>query len=79
MFTFTRRGYIGTGVWSPHFLLEYPEVLREVYYDFVRAGTDVIQALQVNLERERERERENCSSFVVLCTSGEAEASVYGG
>ena len=51
---------MGTGVWSPHFLLEYPEVLREVYYDFVRAGTDVIQALQVNL---RERELFFCSTM----------------
>ena len=47
LFTFTRRGYIGTGVWSPHFVLDYPEVLREAHYDFVRAGTDVVQALQV--------------------------------
>ena len=47
VFTFTRRGYIGTGLWTPQFVLDYPEVLREAHYDFVRAGSDVVQALQV--------------------------------
>ena len=50
VFTFTRRGYIGTGLWTPQFVLDYPEVLREAHYDFVRAGSDVVQALQVGEE-----------------------------
>ena len=43
-------GYIGTGLWTPQFVLDYPEVLREAHYDFVRAGSDVVQALQVGEE-----------------------------
>ena len=43
-----RMGYIAHGVWVPEFLLEKPEVLRTVHYEFVDAGTDVTEAFQVN-------------------------------
>ena len=43
-----RRGYIGTGIWTPHFMLERPEVLTSMHYEFVHCGSDVVQALQVN-------------------------------
>ena len=42
-----RRGYVGTGIWTPEFILEYPEVLRSMHYEFVHCGSDVVQALQV--------------------------------
>ena len=41
------RGYIAHGVWVPEFVLEQPEVLRSVHYEFVHAGTDVTEAYQV--------------------------------
>ena len=43
----SRRGYIAHGVWVPEFMLEQPEVLRSVHEEFVHAGTDVIEAYQV--------------------------------
>lgn len=42
-----RMGYIAHGVWVPEFILEQPEVLRNVHYEFVHAGTDVTEAFQV--------------------------------
>lgn len=42
-----RMGYIAHGVWVPEFLLEQPEVLRSVHYEYVHAGTDVTEAFQV--------------------------------
>lgn len=42
-----RQGYIAHGVWVPEFILEQPEVLRNVHYEFVHAGTDVTEAFQV--------------------------------
>ena len=42
-----RRGYVGTGIWTPHFMLEYPEVLTSMHYEFVHCGSDVVLALQV--------------------------------
>ena len=45
-----RMGYITHGLWVPEVLLEKPEVLRTVHYEFVHAGTDVTEAFQVNNE-----------------------------
>ena len=42
-----RKGYIAHGVWVPEFILEQPEVLRNVHYEFIHAGTDVTKAFQV--------------------------------
>ena len=44
----SRRGYIAHGVWVPECILEQPEVLRSVHEEFVHAGTDVVEAFQVN-------------------------------
>ena len=42
-----RRGYTGTGLWIPQFMVDYPEVLTGMHYEFVHCGSDVVQALQV--------------------------------
>lgn len=44
-----RMGYVATGVWVPEFLIDHPEVLRRLHYDFVHAGSDVTEAYQVIL------------------------------
>ena len=43
----SRMGYIAHGVWVPEFILDHPEVLRTVHYEFVHSGTDVTEAYQV--------------------------------
>ena len=40
-------GYIAHGVWVPEFILEQPEVLRNVHHEFIHAGSDVTEAFQV--------------------------------
>ena len=42
-----RMGYLTHGVWVPEFILEQPEVLKNVHYEFIHAGTDVTEAFQV--------------------------------
>ena len=42
-----RMGYLAHGVWVPEFILEQPEVLRNIHNEFVHAGTDVTEAFQV--------------------------------
>ena len=42
-----RRGYVATGVWVPEFLIDHPEVLRSLHYEFIHAGSDVTEAYQV--------------------------------
>ena len=39
--------HIAHGVWVPEFILEQPEVLRNVHYEFIHAGTDVTKAFEV--------------------------------
>ena len=43
-----RMGYVATGVWVPEFLIDHPEVLRGLHYQFAHAGSDVTEAYQVN-------------------------------
>ena len=45
----TRMGYVAPGVWIPEFLIERPEVLRNLHYQFTDAGSDVTEAYQVCL------------------------------
>lgn len=46
----SRRGYIAHGVWVPEFLLEQPEVLKSVHYEMAHAGSDVMEAFQVQIK-----------------------------
>lgn len=39
---------MATGVWVPEFLIDHPEVLRSLHYEFVHAGSDVTEAYQVH-------------------------------
>ena len=47
LIAFVRAGYVLQGLWVPEFVLDYPEVLRQQHYEFVRAGSDVTEAYQV--------------------------------
>ena len=47
LLAFVRAGYVLQGLWVPAFVLDYPEVLRQQHYEFVRAGSDVTEAYQV--------------------------------
>ena len=48
-------GYVAPGVWVPEFLLDRPEILRNLHVQFADAGSDVIEAYQV------------CSSVSIEC------------
>ena len=47
LFELSRRGYIAHGVFVPEFILEQPEVLKNLHYEMAHAGSDVIEAFQV--------------------------------
>ena len=47
MVSLCRSGYIAHGVWVPEFILDQPEVLKGLHYQFIHAGTDVTEAFQV--------------------------------
>ena len=48
-----KRGYIIAGPFTPEVVLEHPDAVRELNYEFARAGADVIQALAFYASREK--------------------------
>lgn len=55
LFELERRGYLTAGSFVPEVALEHPEVLAQVHREFVRAGSDVIEAFTYNAHREKLR------------------------
>ena len=48
LFVFERRGYLKAGAFVPEVVVEYPELVRIQYEEFVRAGSDVVLAFTVS-------------------------------
>jgi betaine-homocysteine S-methyltransferase len=55
LFELERRGYLQAGSFVPEVALENPEVLECVHRDFVKAGSDIIEAFTYNGHREKMR------------------------
>src|SRR5690349_13725570 len=55
VFELERRGYLQAGAFVPTGLTEHPEVVEQLHMDFVRAGSDVTQALTYYVHREKLR------------------------
>ena len=50
-----RRGYLSAGGFVPTVVLEHPEVLSQLHREFIRAGSDVVQAFTYYGHREKLR------------------------
>ncbi|MFB4163901.1 homocysteine S-methyltransferase family protein [Alteribacillus sp. JSM 102045] len=55
LFEMERRGYLQAGSFVPEVALEHPEVLKQVYRDYMNAGSDVVLAFTYNAHREKMR------------------------
>lgn len=55
LFEFERRGYLQAGAFVPEVVLEFPEVVAALHGDFLRAGSDVIEAFTYYGHREKLR------------------------
>ncbi|XP_033634391.1 betaine--homocysteine S-methyltransferase 1-like [Asterias rubens] len=44
VFALEKRGYVKAGPWTPEATVEYPEAVRQLAREFLRAGSDVMQA-----------------------------------
>jgi len=44
VFCLERRGYVKAGPWTPEAAIENPEAVRQLHREFLRAGSDVMQA-----------------------------------
>src|ERR1700687_461718 len=61
VFELERRGYIKAGPYVPEVVLDFPDAVRELHREFLRAGADVMVALTYYAHREKLRHigREN--------------------
>ena len=61
VFELERRGYIKAGPYVPEVVLDFPDAVRELHREFLRAGADVMVALTYYAHREKLRDvgREN--------------------
>lgn len=48
-----RRGYVRAGPYTPEVAIEHPEALRQLHQEFLRAGSDVLQALTFYASRDK--------------------------
>lgn len=53
IFELERRGYIKAGPFVPEVVLEYPDAVRELHREFLRAGSDVIVACTYYAHRSK--------------------------
>jgi betaine-homocysteine S-methyltransferase len=61
VFELERRGYIKAGPYVPEVVLDFPEAIKELHRDFLRAGSEVMVALTYYAHREKLKDvgREN--------------------
>ena len=55
LFELERRGYLQAGAFVPEVVLEFPEAVAQLHREFVRAGSDVVQALTYYAHRDKLR------------------------
>ena len=55
VFELERRGYIQAGAYVPEVVLDYPEAVKELHREFLRAGAEVMVALTYYGHREKLR------------------------
>ena len=55
LFELERRGYLQAGAFVPEVVLEFPDAVISLHRDFLRAGSDVIEALTYYGHREKLR------------------------
>ncbi len=55
LFELERRGYLKAGAYVPEVVLDYPDALRELHREFLRAGSDVIEAFTYYAHRDKLR------------------------
>ena len=55
LFAMERRGYLQAGAFVPEVVLENPEVVTQLHREFIRSGSDVVQAFTYYAHREKLR------------------------
>lgn len=56
LFELERRGYLKAGPYVPEVVLDYPDAVRELHREFLRAGSDIMEALTFYAHRDKLRQ-----------------------
>ena len=55
LFAMERRGYLQAGAFVPEVVLEHPEVVSQLHREFIRSGSEIVQAFTYYGHREKLR------------------------
>ncbi|KAK4316819.1 hypothetical protein Pmani_012073 [Petrolisthes manimaculis] len=67
VFALEKRGYVKAGPWTPEACIEHPEAVRQLHREFLRAGSDVMQAFTFYASDDKLSNRGNESSKKYTC------------
>jgi len=59
VFALEKRGYVKAGPWTPEATVEHPEAVRQLHREFLRAGSDVMQAFTFYASDDKLQNRGN--------------------
>jgi len=59
IFQLEKRGYVKAGPWTPEATVENPDAVRELHREFLRAGSDVMQAFTFYASEDKLTDRGN--------------------
>uniref|UniRef100_A0A3B4YMN1 Betaine--homocysteine S-methyltransferase 1-like n=1 Tax=Seriola lalandi dorsalis TaxID=1841481 RepID=A0A3B4YMN1_SERLL len=75
VFALEKRGYVKAGPWTPEATVTHPEAVRQLHREFLRAGSNVMQAFTFYASDDKLENRANMS----LEVASEGDALVAGG
>ncbi|KAK8404743.1 hypothetical protein O3P69_007766 [Scylla paramamosain] len=67
VFALEKRGYVKAGPWTPEATVQYPDAVRGLHREFLRAGSDVMQAFTFYASDDKLSNRGNESSAKYTC------------
>ena len=92
VFELEKRGYVKGGPWTPEAVVEHPEAVKQLHREFLRAGSDVMQAFTYYASEDKLVNRGNQAGVKIgveainreACriakeVAGEGDALVLGG
>ncbi|MEQ2184401.1 hypothetical protein GOODEAATRI_007593 [Goodea atripinnis] len=63
VFALEKRGYVKAGPWTPEAAAEYPEAVRQLHREFLRAGSNVMQTFSFYASDDKLENRGNTQRF----------------
>merc|ERR1712223_2126626 len=77
IFALEKRGFVKAGPWTPEATVEHPDAVRQLHREFLRAGSDVMQAFTYYASEDKLTNRGNEAGRKIGCDAiNRAAASI---